>query len=154
MFLHQLPKSKTYKRRKRVGRGDSSGHGNQSTRGGKGQTARSGGAGGLKLKGLKRLVSRFPKQGGFQSIYPKKETVSIGDLNQKFKDGDIITPVKLFQADLIATVKNGVKILGDGALTKKLEIRSCLVSKSAIKAIEKAGGKINLKVKKHNARSR
>ncbi|MFA5075799.1 MAG: 50S ribosomal protein L15 [Patescibacteria group bacterium] len=129
------------KKKKRVGRGNSSGHGTYSTRGLKGQRARSG-VGGLKLKGLKARLQKIPKLPGFKSLYPKKAVVNIIDLDKTFTDGSIVTPQKLEEAGLISQAKFGVKVLGQGSLKKKLVIKGCLASQTAKEAIEKAGGKI------------
>ncbi|MGC9049203.1 MAG: 50S ribosomal protein L15 [Patescibacteria group bacterium] len=138
--LKPFPKSK--KRPKRVGRGDSSGHGTYSGRGQKGQRARSGGRKGLKLKGIKSMIKRIPKLGGFRSIYPRMAIVNLENIEKKFSDNDLVTPEKLLEKGLIKSIKNGVKILGQGKLTKKLTVKANAFSKSAEEAIKKAGGKV------------
>jgi len=130
--------------KKRVGRGNASGHGTYSGRGQKGQKARSGGKRGLKLKGFKRLMQNIPKLRGFRSLYHKAEVANIGDLENKFSGGAIIDGKKLFEAGLIKTDQFGVKILGDGKLTKKFTVKANAFSNSAKDAIEKAGGKTEL----------
>ncbi|MFA5188613.1 MAG: 50S ribosomal protein L15 [Patescibacteria group bacterium] len=132
------------KKKKRVGRGDSSGHGTYSTRGAKGQRARSGGKGGLKLKGLKGNILSIPKLGGFRSLRPKLEIVNLQDLEKNFENDDIITAGKLAAKGLIKGTSIGVKILGQGELTKKLIVKTNKISASAKEAVEKAGGKIIL----------
>jgi len=132
------------KARKRVGRGDSSGHGTYSTRGAKGQKARSGGKGGLKLKGLKSNIQSIPKLGGFRSLKSKLAVVNLKDLEKKFADDEIITPAKLVEKGLLKSTKAGVKILGLGALSKKLILKVDKISQSAKEAVEKAGGKVIL----------
>lgn len=128
------------KKKKRIGRGDSSGHGTYATRGMKGQRSRSGGKGGLKLKGLKANIQNLPKIGGFKSSNPKLAIVNLQDLETQFKDNDIITPGILLEKKLIRTTKPGVKVLGLGKLSKKLIIKANKFSESAKKAIESAGG--------------
>lgn len=143
--LHNLrPAKGARKKRKRVGRGDASGHGTYSGRGMKGQRARSGGKGGLKLKGFKQRIQQTPKLRGFKSYKPKMETVNLRDLELKFKDGDVVNPQKLVEVNLIKDTRSGVKILGDGKLTKKLVVRANAFSKSAERGIVEAGGRIEL----------
>ena len=132
------------KKKKRVGRGDSSGHGTYSTRGAKGQRARSGGKGGLKLKGLKGNILSIPKLGGFRSLKPKLEIVNLQDLEKNFADNDIITAGKLAAKGLIKGTRAGVKILGMGELKKKLIIKIDRISASAQEAVKKAGGEVIL----------
>jgi large subunit ribosomal protein L15 len=141
--LHNLKPAKgAKKKKKRVGRGDSSGHGNYSTRGLKGQRARSGGKGGLKLKGFKSNVQSIPKLGGFKSLKSKLAIVNLKDLEKHFDNDEVITPAKLVNKKLIDNAKNGVKILGMGKLSKKFTVKVDKVSDSAKQAIEKAGGKV------------
>jgi len=141
--LHNLKTAKGAKKKaKRVGRGDSSGHGTFATRGLKGQRSRSGGKGGLKLKGLKNNILNTPKLGGFRSLKPKLKVLNIRDLEKKFNDGDIITTAKLVEMRLLNNDKPGVKILGMCKLTKKFTVKVDKVSQSAKETIEKAGGKV------------
>lgn len=135
------------KRKKRLGRGNSSGHGTFSTRGSKGQKARSGGRGGLKLKGFKRIMQNVPKLRGFKSLKSKMEVANIKDLESKFEDGANIDVKKLFEAGLIKTDRLGIKILGNGKLVKKFTVKANAFSASAKEAIEKAGGKAEMKNK-------
>lgn len=141
--LHNLKPAKgAKKRKKRVGRGDSSGHGTYATRGLKGQRSRSGGKGGLKLKGMKANIQSTPKLGGFKSLRPKLAIVNLKDLEKHFNEKDLITAGKLAEKKLIKEVKYGVKILGMGQINKKLTVKVDRISDSAKKAIEKAGGKV------------
>lgn len=143
--LHNLkPFKGATKKKKRVGRGDSSGHGTYAARGMKGQRSRSGGKGGLKLKGLKANIQNIPKLGGFKSAKPKLEIVNLKDLEKYFVKSDIITAGKLLEKGLIKTTKNGIKVLGEGKLTKALTLKVNKVSESAKEAITKAGGQIIL----------
>jgi large subunit ribosomal protein L15 len=134
------------KNKKRVGRGDSSGHGTFSTRGQKGQRARSGGRRGLKMMGLKTSIQSIPKLGGFKSLKPKLAIVNLEDLEKNYKNGEVVDALSLWQKDL-SDRKYGVKILGGGKLSKKLTIRGLKLSESAKEAIEKAGGKVILSTK-------
>lgn len=135
------PKRESNFKRKRIGRGDSSGHGSYSGRGRKGQTSRSG-SGGLRLKGLRRRLMSIPKLGGFNSIYEKAEIVNVGALEQAFAANAVVDPNALQQAGLIHSHKNGVKILANGELKKALKIAHCQVSESARKKIEAVGGSV------------
>ena len=132
------------KRGIRVGRGTSSAHGTYSGRGAKGQRARSGGKGGLKAFGLKGIIQSTPKLSGFKSLKPKLEVVNLKDLEKQFNDNDIITPASLKDKGLINNFKAGVKILGDGKLTKKLVIKTHKISESAKAMVEKNGGQVIL----------
>ena len=132
--------SRTYS--KRIGRGNASGKGTTAGKGTKGQRARSGGRKGLKRMGLKRIMQRVPKHRGFTSIFKKLAVLNVETLEQKFTTGTIITPLLLVKEDLIQNIRDGVKILGQGTLTKKFTIQGCDVSKSAKEKIEKAGGKV------------
>lgn len=138
--LKRFAKSK--KRPKRVGRGDASGHGTYSGRGQKGQRARSGGKKGMKAKGIRPIMKRLPKLGGFKSIYPRLAIVNLENLEKKFSDGETVDPIKMLESGLIKTAAFGIKILGRGQLTKKLTIKAQSFSKSAEEAIKKAGGTI------------
>lgn len=132
------------KRIKRVGRGIGSGHGKTSTRGHKGQKARSGGGTRLGFEGGQMpLQRRLPKR-GFTNIFKKQYAiVNVKDLNI-FEDGTEITPMVLKNAGLISSIKDGVKILGDGDLEKKLIIRVHKVSRQAEEKITARGGKVEV----------
>jgi large subunit ribosomal protein L15 len=135
----------TKKKGKRVGRGNASGHGTYSTRGQKGQRARSGGRGGLKLKGFKQNLLNMPKFKGMKSPRPKAQLIFISTLEKHFEIGEAVTPGVLLERGLVKSMDLPIKILVQSAednLTKKLEITDCAVSKSARALIEKAGGKI------------
>ena len=152
--LHNLKPAKgSKKKKKRVGRGNSSGHGTYSTRGLKGQRSRSGGKKGLRIKGIKNVIQNIPKKKGFKSIHSKKEVVNVKDLDRVFIDGAVISPKVLHKKGLIANIKAGVKILGDGKLTKKFEISGCDVSRTAKTAINKSGGSIQGVSKKQSRKN-
>ncbi|MDO8572105.1 MAG: 50S ribosomal protein L15 [bacterium] len=146
MRLHTIkPFKHSTRKPKRIGRGLGSGHGAYSTRGMKGQKARSGGSKGLKLRGLRATLLRVPKLRGFKSIHGKALHLNVSSLNDMFSEGDIVSPETLLEKKLI-TLPNAramtIKILGDGELTKKLTIQHCSVSKTARIKIEKAGGTV------------
>lgn len=124
-------KSADKKKKKRVGRGDASGHGTYSGRGLKGQRSRSGGKGGLKYKGLKQSLTKLPKLRGFKSLKPDLPIINIEDLEKKYKAGETV--------DLC-----GYKVLAQGEIKKKLTVKASAFSKVAENAITKAGGKIIL----------
>ncbi len=132
------------KRVKRVGRGTGSGHGKTSTRGHKGQKARSGG--GIRLGfegGQMPLQRRLPKR-GFTNIFKKEYAiVNVRDLN-RFDDGSEINPEVLLNAGLINSIKDGVKILGDGELEKKLTVRAHKISRQAEEKITARGGRVEV----------
>lgn len=141
--LHNLTSlGRGLKKRKVVGRGNSSGHGTYSTRGMKGQRSRSSGKKGLKLRGLRFTLLRLPKFKGTKSIQPANQTVSLLGLNKKFEDGAVVTVAALKGKNLIKRIDLPVKILSVGGLEKKLTIQGCFVSEAAKAKIEKAGGKI------------
>lgn len=136
--LHTL---QTNKRRsvKRVGRGWSS-RGKYSGRGIKGQKSRSGGKGGLKLRGAKQTILRLPKNRGFKSPHAKFAVVNVSDL-EVFTAKEEVTPKALLEKGLIPTARMGVKILGSGTLSKGLTVHAHAYTASAKDIIEKAGGK-------------
>ena len=141
MSLHELKAAEGARHsRKRVGRGSGSGFGKTSTRGQKGQLARSGGGTRLGFEGGQTpLFCRIPKR-GFTNINRKEYAiVNLDDLNI-FENGSEVTPKELFEAGLIKKEKAGVKILGNGSLERKLTVKAAKFSASAKKAIESAGG--------------
>ncbi len=139
MQIHELKLTKKRKRGKRVGRGGK--RGIYSGRGNKGQKARSNKR--LKLKRIGSLLSRhLPKIGGFASLYPKALAVDISRLEDKYSNGEIVTPISLKSKGIIKNNRYSVKIVGKGNLTKKLTIKDCKVTESSKKIIEKAGGVI------------
>ena len=148
--LSNLQKSKgTLKKKKRVGRGNSSGHGTYSTRGMKGQRSRSGGKSGLKKRGLKMMLQRIPKKKGFTSRHKSYIAINLGVLDTLFNDGDIVTTQALMKKGIISKKeKMYIKVLGNGTLSKKLTIKAHDFSEKATEAIMKSGGKAILITKK------
>lgn len=132
LSLHTLkPAPGSQKKRKRIGRGNASGHGTYSGRGLKGQKSRSGGKNGLKRLGLRSMVLQTPKKRGFTSDKPKNQVVNVIQLNTVFKDGVTITPQSLVKAGLIKDATRPVKILGNGQLKlKKITFKGVTVSKT------------------------
>lgn len=145
MKLHELKSPPgANKRIKRVGRGPGSGHGKTSTRGHKGQKARSGGGTRLGFEGGQMpLQRRIPKR-GFTNIFKKEYAIlNVRDLNV-FEDGTEVTPELLLSTGLIKSVKDGVKILGDGDLDKKLTVKVHKISKQAEEKVVAKGGKVEV----------
>lgn len=145
MKLHEIkPSPGANKKAKRVGRGPGSGRGKTSTRGHKGQKARSGGGTRLGFEGGQMpLYRRIPKR-GFTNIFKKEYTiVNVKDLNV-FVDGTEVTPEILKEKGLIKSLKNEVKILGDGQLEKVLTVKAHKISKQATEKITAQGGKVEV----------
>ena len=143
MKLHELKKNEgaTF-RKKIVGRGRGSGLGKTSGRGQKGQNARSGGGVSPVFEGGQLpLYRRLPKRGfsnhDFKTVYA---VINVGDLNV-FNDGDVVTPALLKEKGIVKKQLNGIKVLGNGKLEKKLTIQANRFSSSALKKIEESGSK-------------
>ena len=153
MRLHNLkPRPGAKHRTKRLGQGESSGHGKTSGRGGKGQTARSGSSIRIGFEGGQMpLIRRIPKRGfnntRFTTAY---SPVNVSDLNQ-FEDGARVDETALRSVGLANGPLLGVKILGTGELTKKLVVVVSAISASAKTKIESKGGSVELIVKKSPA---
>ena len=145
MKLHELqPAAGSRKVRNRVGRGTSSGNGKTSGRGQKGQKARSG----VGLRpgfegGQTPLFRRLPKR-GFTNINAKEYALVNLDQLNVFEDGTEGTPAVLKEAGIVRAEKSGVKVLGNGELTKKLTVKAAKFSKSAEAAITAKGGSIEV----------
>ncbi len=123
------------KKRKRVGRGNSSGHGTYSTRGLKGQKSRSG-VSNLKRLGMKKQLLQTPKSRGFRSLTLKNQVVGISAINKNFKDGDTINPSTLFAKGLVSSEKEPVKILGKDKLSVKVKFEKVKMSEGVKKQAE------------------
>jgi large subunit ribosomal protein L15 len=141
--LHYAEGSKTA--RKRVGRGIGSGLGKTSGKGHKGQKARSGPGVHLWSEGGQMpLQRRLPKR-GFTSIFKKEyEIVNLDALDAAFAEGTEVTIALLQQTHLVRTLKDGVKILARGELTKKLHVHAHVFSKAAEEKIKALGGEITI----------
>lgn len=138
---------KRRKRKKRVGRGIGSGMGKTSTRGHKGQWASAGAKKPISVfeGGQMQLFRRMPKRGFSNASWAKSYlVVNVGDLDAAFKDGDEVTLEKLKKAGLAKGPTDGVRILGQGELTKKLTIRANHFSKSATEKITAKGGTVEV----------
>lgn len=142
MRLEELKPAEGSKHRaKIVGRGIGSGTGKTSGKGHKGQNARSGGGVRPGFEGGQMpLYRRLPKR-GFTNIFAKKYvSINVEDLN-KFDDGADVTAETLIEKGVISKALDGVKILGRGEITKKVNVKVAKYSASAKEKIEKAGGK-------------
>lgn len=143
MEIHELsPAPGSHKEAWRKGRGHSSGNGKTAGRGHKGQNARSGGGVRVGFEGGQMpLARRIPKR-GFNNIFAKPlESVNVSVLNERFPDGAEIDAQALLDAGVLSKCQYGVKILGNGDITKKLTVRAKAFSASAKEKIEAAGGK-------------
>ncbi|MGI6324797.1 MAG: 50S ribosomal protein L15 [Bacilli bacterium] len=146
MKLEQLKANAgAIKRSKRVGRGPGSGHGKTSGRGHKGQMARSGGGVRPTFEGGQTPLFRHLPKIGFSNAKFKIRyaVINVGDLEQ-FKEGTIITPELLKEKGILKKQLDGVKVLGDGVLTKKLTVKAHQFSTTAKDKIETVGGKIEV----------
>ncbi|MDN6384888.1 MAG: 50S ribosomal protein L15 [Tetragenococcus koreensis] len=145
MKLHELESTKGSRHvRNRVGRGSSSGNGKTSGRGQKGQKARSGGGTRLGFEGGQtELFRRLPKR-GFTNVNRKEYAIINLDLLNNFEDGTEVTPAVLAEAGFVKNQKAGIKVLGNGEVTKKLTVKAAKFSKAAQEAIEAAGGSIEV----------
>ena len=142
MKLHELsPVAGSTQVGKRKGRGTGSGNGKTGGRGHKGQKARSGGKIRVGFEGGQMpLARRIPKR-GFNNVFAKPLTaVNIGSLN-RFEDGSTVDAAALVEAGVISGCPNGLKVLSNGTLTKKLTVKAAAFSESAKEKIEQAGGK-------------
>lgn len=145
MKLHELaPAAGSKKKRTRVGRGLGSGLGKTAGKGHKGQNARAGGGVRPGFEGGQRpLYLRLPKRGFYNKFAVEYAIVNISKLN-RFEDGAVVDPVILIEFGVLKNVREGVRILGNGELTKKLTVRANGFTKTAVAKIEAAGGKVEV----------
>ena len=142
MKLHELsPAEGAVQERKRKGRGIGTGNGKTAGKGHKGQKARSGGSVRPGFEGGQMpLQRRLPKR-GFTNIYAKEyATINLSAL-EAFEDGAVVDAQALKNAGIVKNAKDGIKVLGNGELTKKLTVKAAKFSKSAAEKIEGNGGK-------------
>ena len=145
--LHNLrPRPGSRHRRKRLGCGESSGHGKTSGKGTKGQKARSGGSIRLGFEGGQMpLIRRLPKRGFNNAAFHKRyAVVNVSDLNA-FEAGTVVNEQLLRKSNLIRGQFVGIKILGDGELKHDLKVEVDKISPTAREKIEKAGGTVTLR---------
>ena len=143
MKLHTLkPNEGSIKDRKRVGRGQGSGTGKTSGRGEKGQNARSGGGVRVGFEGGQTpLFRRLPKRGFSNALFKKEYAIINLDELNKFEDGAEVSLEVLREMGIVKKSKDGLKVLGNGTLEKKLTVKANKFSASAKEQIEKLGGK-------------
>ncbi len=142
MELYNLsPAAGSTRPAKRKGRGGASGNGKTAGRGHKGQKARSGGGVRIGFEGGQMpLARRIPKR-GFNNIFAKRlDAINVSALN-KFEDGATVNLQSLLDAGILTQCKYGVKVLGNGEISKKLTVQATAFSDSAKEKIEAAGGK-------------
>lgn len=145
MKLHELrPAEGARKAPKRVGRGTGSGLGRNAGKGEKGQKARAGGGVRPGFEGGQMpLYRRLPKR-GFTNIFAKEYSeINVERLNI-FEDGTEVTPELLLEKGIVKKAKNGVKVLGNGELQKRLTVKAAKFTKAAAEKIEAAGGKVEV----------
>ena len=145
MKLHELsPAEGSKKAVKRIGRGPASGQGKTAGKGHKGQKARAGRGMRPGFEGGQMpLYRRLPKR-GFKNIFADKyAVVNVEQLN-RFEDKAVVDPAALVEAGILKNVLDGVRILGNGELTKALDVRAQGFTKSAQQKIEAAGGKVEV----------
>ena len=142
MKLHELhPAAGATTAPKRLGRGVGSGLGKTSGKGHKGAKARSGGGKGPGFEGGQmKLTMRLPKRGFTNNFRTEYAAINISRL-EIFDDGQTVTPVDLIEAGIIKNVRDGVKIMADGELTKKLIVQASKFTAAAKEKIEAVGGK-------------
>nr|WP_072514752.1 50S ribosomal protein L15 [Ndongobacter massiliensis] len=145
MKLHQLKPARggATKARKRVGRGHASGWGKFAGRGRDGQNSRSGGGVRPGFEGGQLpLFRRLPKRGFYNPFSVNYATINVRDLNA-FEEGSVITADALVEAGLLhrSELKDGLKVLGNGEISKNLTVQATKFSKSAVEKIQAAGGK-------------
>lgn len=145
MKLHELkPAPGSKHRRRRVGRGESSGLGKTSGKGNKGQKARSGASIRPGFEGGQMpLARRLPKKGFNNAQFKTRYAViNVATLEAKFSDGDEVNEASLRAAGLVKGVWDGIKVLGNGDLSRKLTVSVDKVSAAAKEKVEKAGGSV------------
>ncbi len=142
MKLYELqPAAGSVKDVKRIGRGHGSGQGKTAGKGHKGQKARSGGSIRPGFEGGQMpLQRRMPKR-GFNNIFAKEfAAVNVSELEKRFESGAVVDANTLIESGALKNAKDGIKILGNGELTKKLTVKAVKFTESAKEKIEKAGG--------------
>lgn len=140
--LHNLrPAGGSRHRRKRVGRGNASGKGTYAGRGMKGQKSRTG-VGGLKRLGMRHILLSIPKKRGFLSSKPKQFGINVGEIDKKAVANDNITADWIVKHGLARANRQSFKILGDGEVTKPIQIHNLPVSAKAKEKIIAAGGSV------------
>lgn len=146
MKLHELsPAPGSNKDVFRKGRGHASGNGKTAGKGHKGQKARSGGGVRPGFEGGQMPLQRRVPKRGFNNIFAKQfVNINVADL-ERFENGAVVDTKALIEAGVLKNARDGVKVLGDGELSKKLTVNCAAFSATAKEKIEKAGGKAEVK---------
>lgn len=146
MKLYELsPASGASKKAYRRGRGTGSGNGKTAGKGHKGQNARSGGGTRPGFEGGQMpLYRRLPKRGFTNALAKKYAIINIKDLEKKFEDGMEINTQSIIKSGIVKKVLSGVKLLGNGELSKKFKITLAAFSETAKNKVEKTGGRIEV----------
>ena len=145
MNLHELKYNEGARRgTKRLGRGQGSGQGKTAGKGHKGQNARSGGGVAIGFEGGQTpIYKRIPKRGFTNFTRKEYAVINLETLN-RFEDGAVVTPELLKETGIVKKMLDGVKVLGNGSLEKKLTVKCHKISQNAKAAIEKAGGTVEV----------
>lgn len=143
--LHSLRRSRGANRdKKRVGRGPGSGNGVKAGRGDKGQKSRSGYSMRVGFEGGQMpLYRRLPKRGFYNKFSKKHVVMNVRDLDM-FDEGTVVSPEFLVETGYVKSIKDGLRILGEGELTRKVSVKAHHVTESARKKIEAAGGSVEV----------
>ena len=145
MKLHELsPAEGSAKKAWRVGRGTGSGNGKTAGKGHKGQNARSGGGVRPGFEGGQiPLYRKLPKR-GFHNKFGKTYSIVNVDVFNKFEDGAVVDLAALMENKIVRKANDGLKVLGNGEITKKITVKAAVFSATAKEKIEAAGGKIEV----------
>jgi large subunit ribosomal protein L15 len=130
------------KKRKRVGRGNGSGHGGTSCKGAKGQNARSGGGVRPGFEGGQMPLSRRLPKRGFRNRFRRDIVILNIEQLKKFTEGSVITEDDLIGSGLVKRRGDGIKLLGKGKIDYPITLKLCMISRSAREKVEAAGGQI------------
>ena len=143
MKLHELsPAIGATKEVKRIGRGHGSGNGKTAGKGHKGQWARSGGGVRPGFEGGQTALARRMPKRGFNNIFATEYAiVNVSDLEARFENGAVIDEVALVESGLVNKTLDGIKVLGNGEITKSFTVKAAKFTAAAAEKIEKAGGK-------------
>jgi len=143
MKLHELsPAIGATKEVKRIGRGHGSGNGKTAGKGHKGQWARSGGGVRPGFEGGQTALARRMPKRGFNNIFATEYAiVNVSDLEARFENGAVIDEAALVESGLVKKTLDGIKVLGNGEITKSFTVKAAKFTAAAAEKIEKAGGK-------------
>ncbi|MGZ3596399.1 MAG: 50S ribosomal protein L15, partial [Syntrophales bacterium] len=136
------PPEGSRKKRKRIGRGDGSGHGGTSTKGHKGQNARSGGRVRPGFEGGQMPLSRRLPKRGFRNPFRRNIVIINIDQLKRFPEGSVVDKTSLLEAGLVKRTGDGIKVLGKGNIEYPISVKVDMISRAAKDKIEAAGGTI------------